>query len=273
MESCRVARLSFQRLLLVSSRLKGIRKGEGPLFGSRQIMVRFQGCPLNCVYCNAPDIKRSETCKLEATPGLRNWKPVNNPIELSELERHIKGLTTPDLHSINFTGGEPLDQLEFCIELAKAVHKFQGIVYLDTAGYPYENFKKLVDYCEYVKIDIKSADAGAVVSEKFDRLVNEELESIKLSVKKQKPTIAKIVIMETTDKKWFENVLSQLKVEVNSVTFFNLTLTPVSPTEEIKNSPSLRKLFEFSEIASKYVPADFIQVTPQAEGYYGVPTS
>jgi pyruvate-formate lyase-activating enzyme len=246
-------------------------QNEGPLIGSRQIVVRFRGCPLNCVYCFTPEIKKTGKCRVENTPGMRDWKLLDNPVKTRDVEKHIVKLITPDLHSVNFSGGEPLSQPEFFIELAKAIHKFGGIVYLDTAGFSCQNFKKVLDYCEYVKVDVKSPDAGAVPLEQYDRLLSEELECVKASLEKQKPTIVKVVVMETTSEEWFKQTISQVNVDVNSVTFFNLTITPVTPFADVRVAPSLRKLFKFSELAAKYIPVDFIQVTPQIQGYYRAP--
>jgi organic radical activating enzyme len=239
-------------------------QNEGPLIGVRQIFIKFQGCSLNCIYCNTPDLKtKRDKCRIEIPPGSGVWTEISNPVDVNEVQKWVKKLISSDLHSYSLTGGEPLDQPDLIVELSNMIHKLQGIVYLDSSGYPFENYKKVASCCDYVKIDLKSPDSEAIQSSGYDEFLRQQLDTVRLSVKQQKPTIIKTVIMDSTDKNWFEKMLSSIKVNVNAAPFFNLTIQPVTPYGSVKKSVSIKKLFEFSELAAKYIPPDFIQVSPQ----------
>ena len=100
---------------------------RGSCFGTRQIFIRLAGCNLangafnsaGCFWCDSREAQNSKPnyLKYEDAPGSQMLKNSENPAKPQELIKIINDLITPDLHSISFTGGEPLLQQERLIKL------------------------------------------------------------------------------------------------------------------------------------------------------------
>ena len=112
----------------------------------------LQGCPLRCRYCHNPD----------------TWATVGGtPITVDEAVREVRKYKSYlGRGGVTLTGGEPLLQPDFCIELARAL-KSEGIhVAIDTCGYPFdpndreckEKFTELCTYVDLFLLDIKHID-------------------------------------------------------------------------------------------------------------------
>ncbi len=122
---------------------------DGP--GIRYVIF-FQGCPLRCKYCHNPD-----TWQIQAT----NQKSVDDILnDYSSYEAYLKD------GGITCTGGEPLLQIDFVIELFKKA-KERGIhTCVDTSGITFskdnintlKKFNELIKYCDLFLLDIKHID-------------------------------------------------------------------------------------------------------------------
>ncbi len=115
---------------------------DGP--GIRYV-VFFQGCPLRCIYCHNPD----------------TW-PIESGQEMSveELVDRIRPYH-PFLRNggVTLTGGEPLLQSGFVLELTRALHQEGLHVAIDTAGsIPLEQCQKAVDAADLLLLDIKALE-------------------------------------------------------------------------------------------------------------------
>lgn len=119
---------------------------DGP--GVRYVIF-LQGCPMRCLYCHNPDTWQPKIGKQmsveEILEGYRNNK-----------EYYQKG-------GITVTGGEPLMQTDFLIELFEAAKK-EGIhTCIDTSGVTYnekntiylEKLDRLMKVTDLVMLDIK----------------------------------------------------------------------------------------------------------------------
>ncbi len=112
---------------------------DGP--GIRTV-VFLSGCRLRCKYCHNPEMwvkgKENYTPEELARKVLRN-KPY--------FKRNSGGVT--------FSGGEPLLQSEFVIEVCKLLKK-EGIhIALDTAGVGNCDYDEILSYVDLVLFDIK----------------------------------------------------------------------------------------------------------------------
>lgn len=122
---------------------------DGP--GVRYVLF-LQGCPMRCLYCHNPDTWKlsggKEMSVDEVLEDFRSYKPF------------LKD------GGITLSGGEPLLQIDFVIELFKRA-KQEGIhTCLDTSGITFnpedeenlEKFNQIAEYTDLFLLDIKHID-------------------------------------------------------------------------------------------------------------------
>ncbi len=112
---------------------------DGP--GTRCV-VFLQGCPVGCLFCHNPDswdFNAGEELDVETL--------------MRRLERYRPFLSTPGL---TVSGGEPLAQPEFVLELIHRAKTEGWHVALDTSGWgPQANFEKITQAADMVIFAIK----------------------------------------------------------------------------------------------------------------------
>ena len=115
-------------------------QGEGKYLGANQIFVRFSNCNLHCKFC---DTKFFEG---------KNY-------DIEALMREILNFDLSKVHSISFTGGEPLMYVDFLNEFLNNFEilskKFNIKIYLETNGTLFKNLQKIIDKIDIVSMDIK----------------------------------------------------------------------------------------------------------------------
>lgn len=110
-----------------------------------RFVVFMQGCPLRCQFCHNPDTwevnKGTEFTPKQLFDEIMKYR--------SYMEFSGGGVT--------FTGGEPLLQAEFVLEVCKLL-KHEGIsVAIDTSGYVWnDQIKTLLEYTDIMLLDIKN---------------------------------------------------------------------------------------------------------------------
>lgn len=117
-----------------------------------RFVVFFQGCPMRCLYCHNPDTWTANAGTEYTAPKI-----------IEKVERNKTFYTTGGLTA---TGGEPMLQLDFLIELF-TLAKQKGIsTCLDTSGVMFdksndermEKIDRLLEVCDLVMLDIKHID-------------------------------------------------------------------------------------------------------------------
>lgn len=110
-----------------------------------RFVVFMQGCVLRCQYCHNPDT-------WDTTKGI----DYTVSALMSELVKY-KSYMKFSGGGVTFTGGEPLLQSSFILEMVKRC-KEEGIsVAIDTSGFIWnENVNKILDYVDIVLLDIKN---------------------------------------------------------------------------------------------------------------------
>ena len=112
---------------------------DGP--GTRCV-VFLQGCPVGCVFCHNPD-------SWDFTAGEENEADAL----LRRLEEYRSFLNSPGLA---ISGGEPLCQPQFVLEIARRAHGKGWHVALDTSAWgPVEKFMEVCRSVDLVMVSIK----------------------------------------------------------------------------------------------------------------------
>ena len=123
----------------------------GTLDGPGVRMVVFmQGCPLRCKYCHNPD----------------TWQ-VQGGEEMSAeeiMERFLKNRPFYSNGGMTVSGGEPLLQLGFLIELFTRAKREGVHTCIDTSGATFhesERLDRLIELTDLVMLDLKHSDSAA----------------------------------------------------------------------------------------------------------------
>jgi len=117
-----------------------------------RLVVFMQGCPMRCLYCHNPD----------------TWKPkIGNTMSTDKILEDYESYK-PFLKGggITVTGGEPLWQIDFVLELFKKAKEKNIHTCIDTSGITYnpdnkeyiDKLDELMKYTNLVMLDIKHID-------------------------------------------------------------------------------------------------------------------
>lgn len=150
---------------------------DGP--GIRTV-VFLTGCPLRCIYCHNPEF-------------LKKWDDNYTPEYLAEKLLKNKPYFKNG-GGVTFSGGEPLVQSDFIIEVAKLLKQENIHIALDTSGVGKYN-KELLSYIDLVILDIKASNN--TLFEKITRTnkLNETLNFLGVCENRNIPVIIRQVIV------------------------------------------------------------------------------
>lgn len=115
---------------------------DGP--GIRYV-VFFQGCPLRCRYCHNPDTWKFADGKRWAAADL-----------VRDILRYRNFISSG---GVTLSGGEPLLQPEFCLEILHLCRQNGLHTAIDTGGsIPLEECRECIDAADLLLLDIKALD-------------------------------------------------------------------------------------------------------------------
>jgi len=241
-------------------------QGEGPWIGQRHIFIRFQGCDINCAYCDTPAARSLELgeavvsepyCSAQTKPLLRaDQQQVRNPVSADDLSALCARLIIPGpSHQVlSLTGGEPLLQSDFLVEWLPKV-KGSYLVYLETNGIHARAMKTVYDLVDVVSMDFKLPSATGL------RPFWKEHEKF-LAVCKGKDVFVKAVVTKDTSK---EDVQTSARIIAGDDISIPLILQPAGGDF----SPDAAMLLELQNEALQVI-AD-VRVIPQIHAILGVP--
>ncbi len=116
---------------------------DGP--GIRFVLF-LQGCPLRCLYCHNVD-----------TWDLKDKKYMFTPEETMHEIKKVRGFIKSG--GVTVSGGEPLMQPEYILELFKLCKEDGLHTAIDTSGYLLnDRIKEVLEYTDLVLLDIKQID-------------------------------------------------------------------------------------------------------------------
>lgn len=147
-----------------------------------RIVVFFQGCPLRCSFCHNPD----------------TWIPGNNlsmsAKDIVDVVRKYRSYIEVG-GGVTISGGEPLLQSDFLLEVLKLCKKAGIHTCIDTAGNGYD--KKLLDeilkYTDLILLDIKAID-----NDNYKKITTKNMDSFDYFLKR---------VQELNKKLWLRQVI------------------------------------------------------------------
>lgn len=206
-----------------------------------RFVVFLQGCPMRCLYCHNPDTwENSQNQKISVDEILNKFNSVKEFLKNG-------GLTV--------TGGEPLVQIDFVIELFKSAKEKNIHTALDTSGLLFNKndtskIDELLKYTDLVLLDIKHIDP--IEHKKLTNFDNKNiLEFAKYLSDKQIPMwIRHVVVPEITFKKEYLQALGEFIGKLKSVKaldilpYHNMAIEKYEKLNieyKLKNIPPLKK--------------------------------
>ena len=150
---------------------------DGP--GIRTV-VFMNGCKLRCQYCHNPEM----------------WKMREANYTPQELYQKIKRFQPyfGKNGGVTFSGGEPLLQGEFLIEVGKLLKQDHIHIALDTAGVGNGNYEEILKYVDLVIFDIKHLSEDGYLKLTGQK-INESLKFLNIVQKMNKPLWIRQVIV------------------------------------------------------------------------------
>lgn len=171
---------------------------DGP--GIRTVIF-MSGCKLRCKYCHNPEMWQMQG-------------PNYTPKELVDIIIRNKPYFKRNSGGVTFSGGEPLLQSKFLIEVCKLLKKENIHIALDTSGVGNGDYDEILSYIDLVLFDIKH-----ITKEGYQDITNykidESKEFIKALNRSDKPVIIRQVIVPTIMDN--EEYLSGLKEQLKEI--------------------------------------------------------
>lgn len=153
-----------------------------------RIVIFMQGCPLRCAFCHNPDtwktgMNKKVTSK-EIVDEVRKYRPY---IELGG--------------GVTFSGGEPLYQSKFLLDMLKLCKKAGIHTCIDTSGTGYDKkyLDEILKYTDLVILDIKAID-----EENYKKITGKSMDMFnyfkeKLTIHGNKLWIRQVIIPSIND--------------------------------------------------------------------------
>jgi len=188
-----------------------------------RVTIFFKGCPLGCSWCHNPESRSPEPQIVMREQKVNGRifmveELVGREIQVDKLLQEIlkeKPFLDESGGGVTFSGGEPLLQAEFLIEILRQCRE-QGIhTAIDTTGYTSkEIMKKVMDWPDLFLYDLKHIDED--MHKKYTGVSNKPiLENLKLLYNAGKDIVIRFPVIPgvNDDKTHIEALKSYLKIE------------------------------------------------------------
>lgn len=173
---------------------------DGP--GVRTV-VFLNGCKLRCKYCHNPEMWQMQS--KDITPSALAERIIRNKNYFGETG------------GVTFSGGEPLLQSEFLIEVCKLLKKENIHIALDTAGVGLGNYEEILKYIDLIIFDVKHTDPESYKS-LTGSSINESLKFLEVANKLNKKFwIRQVVVPGMMDNDAYLNSLKEFLKNINNI--------------------------------------------------------
>lgn len=224
-------------------------EGEGIFFGTKTMFIRMAGCHLRCYWCDTD-------YALPMHSG--------NSYSLNEVKKMIKEKLTRNTYKINFTGGEPLIQYDIVRDLARFIKEEIGLrTYIESSCYDFNRFGKVLPYFDICKIEFKMKDSNVVQKEHYNNLLKNEMECLKIAIKKKKITFIKIVVSKYTNVDEFSYLIDNIFSTINAESLAGFIIQPTTKIDE----PTVESLLKFYDLV--YPKYNNVRIIPQLHKVIG----
>lgn len=225
-------------------------EGEGILFGTKTLFVRLAGCPFKCFYCDTKEA-------LPLTSG--------KEYEIDDAKKIIEDNLAQKTYKVNFTGGDPLMQSDAVCELAKFVQQKKIPTYLESSCYDSEKFSQVLPFFDFVKIEFKTSDSEFVDKDHYSKLLENELQCLKIAVQSGKKTYIKVVVSSRTQLDQFRNLVQKIFQAASKSGIAGFIIQPTYGIAE----PELKALLDFYDVVHLYY--EEVRIIPQLHKFIGAP--
>ncbi len=168
-----------------------------------RVVIFFTGCKLRCKYCHNPEMftkKENNYTINEVFHKIIRCKP------------YFK-----DTGGVTFSGGEPLLNDKFIIELSKLLKKENINIAIDTAGVGNGNYQEILKNIDLVILDIKHTNKD-LYKELTGKDINEVENFIQeLNKLNKKVWIRQVIVPELTDSKEYINSLIEYLKKIKNI--------------------------------------------------------
>ncbi|MFM2064971.1 MAG: hypothetical protein RLZZ507_4642 [Cyanobacteriota bacterium] len=249
---------STARLVEVFSAIQG----EGLNVGTRQIFIRFAQCDLRCHFCdsahtwNVPSV-----CKIECSPGLRDFEIHSNPIPLFMLIKWVERQNLPFLHdSISLTGGEPLLHAPFLAQFLPQVRSLTNLpIYLESGGHRPEQLAMILPYLDSVGMDLKLPSVSG------ESYWTEHQQFLQLCFDANLEIFVKIIVSQKTDPGELERSALLVAGVSQNIPIFLQPVTPLPESQKFSQvpveAPTPDQVLEWQALMKRFVKQ--VRVIPQ----------
>lgn len=173
--------------------------------------VFFNGCALRCKYCHNPEMQEAQDDNFSVDELLE--RIVRNKAYFG-----AKG-------GVTFSGGEPILQGEFLIELCRKLRAEGVHIALDTAGIGFGKEEEILSLVDLVLFDIKGVDpAGYEDITQKDYLAKAEDFIEKMNTSGKEVWIRQVVIPGVNDNEQYMSALAEYLKKIKNIT--NIELLP-----------------------------------------------